>query len=71
MENNIRTLVASGRQEMVCHLDSTLVSLVILDLRLGQEDGLDLLREVRSSSDVPVIIHYRSRLRRHRSGGRA
>jgi len=56
LENNIRTLVASGRQEMVCHLDSTLVSLVILDLRLGQEDGLDLLREVRSSSDVPVII---------------
>jgi len=56
LENNIRTLVASGRQEMVHHLDSTLVSLVILDLRLGQEDGLDLLREVRSSSDVPVII---------------
>jgi DNA-binding response OmpR family regulator len=56
LENNIRTLVASGRQEMVRHLDSTLVSLVILDLRLGQEDGLDLLREVRSSSDVPMII---------------
>ena len=56
LENNIRTLVASGRQEMVHHLDSALVSLVILDLRLGQEDGLDLLREVRSSSDVPVII---------------
>jgi DNA-binding response OmpR family regulator len=31
-------------------------SLVILDLRLGQEDGLDLLREMRSRSDVPVII---------------
>jgi DNA-binding response OmpR family regulator len=34
----------------------TEVNLVILDLRLGQEDGLDLLREVRSSSDVPIII---------------
>ncbi len=55
-ENNIRTLVASGRQEMVSQLSGTAVSLVILDLRLGQEDGLDLLREVRSSSDVPVII---------------
>ena len=31
-------------------------SVVILDLRLGQEDGLDLLREIRSRSDVPVII---------------
>jgi DNA-binding response OmpR family regulator len=31
-------------------------SLVILDLRLGQDDGLDLLRELRARSDVPVII---------------
>ena len=30
--------------------------LVVLDLRLGQEDGLDLLRDIRASSDVPVII---------------
>src|SRR5262247_2551261 len=55
-ENNIRTLVASGRQEMLRQLGSTEVNLMILDLRLGQEDGLDLLREVRASSDVPVII---------------
>ena len=55
-ENNIRTLAASGRREMVGQLGSTEVDLVILDLRLGQEDGLDLLREVRSSSDLPVII---------------
>jgi DNA-binding response OmpR family regulator len=55
-ENNIRALVASGREEMVRQLAGSEVSLVILDLRLGQEDGLDLLREVRSSSDVPVII---------------
>ena len=54
--NNIRTLAASGRHEMVGQLGSTEVDLVILDLRLGQEDGLDLLREVRSSSDIPVII---------------
>jgi two-component system OmpR family response regulator len=55
-ENSIRTLAASGRQEMVRQLGSNEVGLVILDLRLGHEDGLDLLREVRSSSDVPVII---------------
>jgi DNA-binding response OmpR family regulator len=55
-ENNIRTLLASGRLEMLRQLGGTEVNLVILDLRLGQEDGLDLLREVRSSSDVPVII---------------
>jgi two-component system, OmpR family, response regulator len=55
-ENNIRTLVACGRQDMVDQLGGTEVDLVILDLRLGQQDGLDLLREIRSSSDVPVII---------------
>src|SRR5258705_5748005 len=56
LENNIHTLLACGRQEMVSHLGCTGADLVILDLRLGQEDGLDLLREIRSSSDVPVII---------------
>jgi len=54
-DNNIRTLVACGRQDMAGQLGSTEVDLVILDLRLGQEDGLDLLREVRSCSDMPVI----------------
>ena len=56
VENNIRTLVASGRREMIGQLGSAAVNLIVLDLRLGQEDGLDLLREVRSSSDVPIII---------------
>ena len=55
-ENNIQTLVASGRQEMIRELANAAVNLIILDLRLGEEDGLDLLREVRSRSDVPVII---------------
>jgi two-component system OmpR family response regulator len=55
-ENNIHTLVAANRQEMVSQLGDAVVNLVILDLRLGQEDGLDLLREVRLNSDVPVII---------------
>jgi two-component system OmpR family response regulator len=55
-ENNIRTLLASNRQEMVDQLGDSEVNLVILDLRLGLEDGLDLLREVRLGSDVPVII---------------
>jgi two-component system OmpR family response regulator len=56
VENNIRVVLASGRQEMLRHLNSIEVNLVILDLRLGQEDGIDLLREIRASSDVPVII---------------
>ena len=56
VDNNIQTLRASGRKEMLRQLSAQEVNVVILDLRLGHEDGLDLLRELRSSSDVPVII---------------
>ena len=55
-ENSIRTLGASCREEMIYQLRDAEIDLVILDLRLGQEDGLDLLREVRAGSDMPVII---------------
>jgi two-component system OmpR family response regulator len=55
-DHNIRTMIAGGRREMARQLDKSKVNLVILDLRLGQEDGLDLLRDIRSNSDVPVII---------------
>jgi len=56
VDNNIQTLLASGREEMLRQLAAREVSVVILDLRLGLEDGLDLLREIRSRCDVPVII---------------
>ena len=56
VDNNIRTLLASGRDEMLRQLGSHEVNVVILDLRLGLVDGLDVLRELRSGSDVPVII---------------
>jgi CheY-like chemotaxis protein len=55
-EHNMRAVSASGRQEMVRHFAASEPDLVILDLRLGQEDGFDLLREIRSRSDVPIII---------------
>src|SRR6202022_5206768 len=55
-ENNIPTKAASSRTEFSRLFAGPPPSLIILDLRLGQEDGLDLLREIRSHSDVPVII---------------
>ena len=55
-DHNMRGLSACGRQEMVRHFAEGDPDLVILDLRLDQENGLDLLREVRTRSDVPVII---------------
>src|SRR5258707_1818539 len=55
-EHDIRAISASGRDEVAGSLVRDEPNLVILDLRLGQENGLDLLREIRSRSDVPVII---------------
>jgi two-component system, OmpR family, response regulator len=54
-QQNVEAVSASGRQETFHHFTAD-PSVVILDLRLGDEDGLDLLREIRSRSDVPVII---------------
>jgi len=55
-EHDIRAISASRRDEVAGLLVREEPNLVILDLRLGQEDGLDLLREIRSRSDVPIII---------------
>jgi len=55
-QHNVSTVSASGRETMASEFATAEPSLVILDLRLGEEDGLDLLREIRSRSDVPVII---------------
>ena len=55
-QHNMRAVAASQRQEMIRQFTVGEPAVVILDLRLGQEDGLDLLREIRARSDVPVII---------------
>lgn len=47
---------ASSRAELTPHLECSEPGLIILDLRLGQDDGLDILRDIRSDSDIPVII---------------
>jgi DNA-binding response OmpR family regulator len=54
--HNMQVVSASQRQEVTRQFAAAEPNVVILDLRLGQEDGLDLLREIRSHSDVPVII---------------
>jgi two-component system OmpR family response regulator len=55
-EHNVPATSVSSRTELNRHFEGANPSLIILDLRLGQDDGLDLLRELRSHSDVPVII---------------
>jgi DNA-binding response OmpR family regulator len=54
--HSIRAAEASGREELHRHLVSGDPAMIILDLRLGADNGLDVLRQIRSRSDVPVII---------------
>lgn len=55
-EHNIRVAAALQRRDVARQFAAAEPDAVILDLRLGTDDGLDLLRKIRSRSDVPVII---------------
>jgi two-component system OmpR family response regulator len=54
--HNMRAVVASDRQSMFREIAVREPDLVILDLHLGADDGLDLLRDLRAKSVVPVIL---------------
>tara|TARA_R110002020_G_scaffold203246_2_gene406728 strand:+ start:8938 stop:9639 length:702 start_codon:yes stop_codon:yes gene_type:complete len=51
-----RVLRARDSEEMEQDLKRHVIDLVVLDLRLPGKDGLTLLRELRTHSDVPVIV---------------
>jgi two-component system, OmpR family, response regulator len=55
-EHNMGVISAWQRQDVVRQFAAGEPGLVILDLGLGQEYGLDLLCEIRSRSNVPVIL---------------
>ena len=55
-QHGIEVAVAASRKDMTRLMTNATFNLIILDLRLGQEDGLDLLRELRARGDIPVII---------------
>jgi two-component system, OmpR family, response regulator len=47
--------VADGKN-MARTIDESIVDLVVLDLKLGEEDGLKLVGELRTRSNLPIII---------------
>ena len=59
-QHGIQTVSVTGRPAVAHQLAGGDTSAIILELHLGQDNGLDLLREIRSSSDVPVILTGRS-----------
>jgi two-component system, OmpR family, response regulator len=61
-EHSMPVSAVSNRAELSRHLAVMNPCLILLDLRLGQDDGLDVLREIRAHSDVPIIIMTGHRL---------
>jgi two-component system OmpR family response regulator len=54
--NQVPAKAAPGKAELDRLLADTDPSLIILDLRRGPDDGFGVLRELRSRSDVPIIL---------------
>jgi two-component system, OmpR family, response regulator len=55
-ERSLPTLTAADQRTLSRLLAYRKPRLILLDLRLGESDGFDLLRSIRSSSDVPIIV---------------
>ena len=55
-QNGLRALTVGGGAAMRAVLKDQSVDIIVLDLMLPGEDGLTLLRQLRSKTDTPVIL---------------
>ena len=55
-ENDLRVTAASNGKEMTAALKEHAIDLIILDLRMPGEDGMQIARRVRDQSSLPIII---------------
>jgi len=55
-ENDMQVSVVEGASEKDSVLSVEVVDLVLLDLKLPDEDGLAIARRLRESLDIPIII---------------
>jgi DNA-binding response OmpR family regulator len=55
-ENELRVTTAATSAEMHDALAEHAIDLLILDLRLGTDDGMQLARKVREESTIPIIM---------------
>jgi len=56
VQNDFRVSAAASGSGLMSALGAEVIDLVLLDLRLRGEDGMQLLRQVRAQSQIPVII---------------
>jgi two-component system OmpR family response regulator len=61
-DHGFRVSTAAGGEEMARIIAEDPVDLVVLDLQLAQEDGLQLVNELRARSTLPIVVitgHWR------------
>jgi len=51
-----RTLEADAASEALLLIQSSCISLVTLDIHLGLDNGIELAREIRRTSQVPIVM---------------
>jgi DNA-binding response OmpR family regulator len=55
-DNDIRATVAANGNEMTAALNEFAIDLIILDLRMPGEDGMQIARRIREQSSLPIIV---------------
>jgi two-component system, OmpR family, response regulator len=55
-ENGLRVSSASSGEQMSRILGDEAIDLVVLDLRLGREDGMAIARSLRDQSAIPIVM---------------
>ena len=55
-QNDLRVAAVASGAELLSAFRAQVIDLVLLDLRLRGEDGMQLLRQLRAESQIPVII---------------
>src|SRR6266851_4350550 len=55
-ENELRVTTVATGAEMEKVLAEQAIDVVVLDLRLGGEDGMQLAKKLRETSEIPIII---------------
>jgi two-component system, OmpR family, response regulator len=66
-DHDFRVSTAADGKEATRIIDESVVDLVVLDLKLAEEDGLQLVNELRTRSNLPIIVitgHWRDEIDR-------
>jgi DNA-binding response OmpR family regulator len=55
-EAGLRVSTAANGREMMAVLKAEVIDLIVLDVRMPGEDGFSLIRSIRQTSNVPIIM---------------